>query len=153
VNNFEISIIVVLICVFIFKVIEWWAESKDPIKCLLIVMLVVAFSSMILAPVLKKLNLKPNKQEMKMEQVVCINDDLPRRGIWRGDAVVKGRVYTVRGRCSQDGVLLLEASVGADGLEVGYKPSRFSPVRKTNIEIFRAIDREVFKKKRRTVKQ
>jgi len=93
-----------------------------------------------------------------MERVICINDELPEWGFWAGDPVVKGNIYTVRGSTGGDGVLLVEVRGKGpwgnthhyDGSEVGYKRNRFAPVRKTNIEIFRKIDRDIFKKKKIT---
>lgn len=90
-----------------------------------------------------------------MEQVVCVNDGLPKCGYWPGDPVVKGVVYTV----SETRVNPFTQQIGysLDGLSQpplsngeprGYLVSRFRPVRKTSIEIFRAIDREIFSKKK-----
>jgi hypothetical protein len=95
------------------------------------------------------------------EKVVCIDDTPPWFG-WYGDALVKGNVYTIKSSYYDDGngdsgndigkgYILHEASTDSTYTddyhlsgEIGYRASRFAPVKDTNIEIFREIDRKIF---------
>ena len=92
-----------------------------------------------------------------MEQVICINGDIPNDPLgWEGDPVVKGQIYTIRGVYDYlDGSLgyfLEEVSVGGflngDYEEYTYDSRRFAPIKDDAIEIFRAIDRKIFKRKK-----
>lgn len=90
------------------------------------------------------------------ERVICIDDSLPKGGYWDVIPVVKGEVYTVRRREFYPewghGVYLEEIVNEEDEWdwfgEPGYRAERFAPIRGESIEIFRAIDRKVFGKKR-----
>ena len=86
------------------------------------------------------------------EKVVCIDDSPPRADAYgRGPMPVKGEIYTIRGRhispYGSHGVLLYEITTGGwwnRRDEIGYRADRFAPVKETNIEIFREIDRKIF---------
>lgn len=93
-----------------------------------------------------------------MEQVVCVDDSLPKCVVWSGDPVVRGCVYTVRERLVSPpgfedagvlGVYLEEARRGVRecGTEEGYLASRFVPIRDESIEVFREIARKVPERK------
>ena len=86
------------------------------------------------------------------EKVVCVDDKSPSDGTWGRDPLKKGEIYTIRDRhispSGHRGVLLFEVATGIlreDGSEIGYLARRFAPVKETNIEIFREIDRKIFK--------
>ena len=85
------------------------------------------------------------------EKVVCIDDSLSPENGWRlVPPVKKGVVYTIRERRDVRGTksVALEEMLGkidpVSRMECLYRASRFAPVKKTNIEIFREIDRKVF---------
>ncbi len=90
-----------------------------------------------------------------MEQVVCINDK-PMNGhtFWPGDPLVKGIVYTLIGMASKDtlgtrGYIvqgLCSGSFSSNGEQFGYDQKHFGPIRRTSIEIFRSIDKDIFSK-------
>ena len=86
------------------------------------------------------------------DKVVCVDDKSPSFGTWGRDAIKKGEIYTIRDSHvdpqGSSAILLFETSTGVfrdDGSEVGYLARRFAPVKETNIEIFREIDRKIFK--------
>ena len=87
------------------------------------------------------------------EQVICVDGSPPRN---RGaDPVVKGSIYTVRGHFmdinGERGVWLYEVQgnlSASDGTEIGYRATRFAPIKDENLEIFRAMDRKIFDKKK-----
>lgn len=89
-----------------------------------------------------------------MEQVMCIDDRLPKRGFWSGDPVIKNEIYTIK--ASNDvghddrGWLLEEVRGGTShsGREKGYRADRFVPINDKSIEIFREMDRKIFKRKK-----
>lgn len=90
------------------------------------------------------------------DQVICINDEPSKSWkYWPGDPLVKGAVYTIRKvtKGEREGYLLHEARLNItrrNGEEIGYSQYHFRTVSKTktNIEIFRAIDRKIFSKKK-----
>ena len=92
------------------------------------------------------------------EQVICVDDSLPRTGFWSGDLLKKGEIYTIRRQFmnpynGEDSIHLFEIStksVHPNGMERGYLAGRFVPIKDENLEIFRAMDRKIFKKKRVT---
>ena len=89
-----------------------------------------------------------------MEQVVCVNDDLPDWLRWRKDPVVRGQIYTIRSighDCDgREGLRFHEVCGGFfdSGRECAYLSFRFVPIKDKSIEVFRAIDRKIFSKKK-----
>ena len=86
------------------------------------------------------------------DQVICIDDSLPKHGYgWRGDAVFKGKIYTVREAFiylpTGDRALILEevrsTPVANARGEVGYMADRFRPVKDSSLDIFRELVKPV----------
>ncbi len=86
------------------------------------------------------------------EQVMCMDATPPRSytswpGGWHGDALLSGKIYTIRGVSTPDipsdlGYLLHEARTWTQSRnksELGYGQWRFHPIRDSDIEIFREI--------------
>lgn len=83
------------------------------------------------------------------EQVICVDDSNQFIG---GDDVVKGEIYTIR-RTAHDGKAVFLNEVYAqlnDGQEIPYWARRFAPIKDESLEIFRAMDRKIFNKKKVT---
>lgn len=86
------------------------------------------------------------------EQVICVDNENPGNGFWPGDRPTKGQIYTIRERVrsgGQRGVHLHELYGGEyRGREIAFREDRFAPIKDENIEVFRAMDRKIFDKKK-----
>lgn len=78
------------------------------------------------------------------DKCVCI-DDKPYKGGWYGDPPKAGTTYTIKAIGpsplwpEQINLFLVEIANDWGGDDIGFRASRFRPVKKTNIEVFQKI--------------
>lgn len=88
------------------------------------------------------------------EQVMCIRDDVPPAS-YNGETAFKGQIYTIRDVVDYPGETpgyrfyeICCGPVTAEHDEACYESDFFTPIRDENLEIFRAMDRKIFKRKK-----